>query len=146
MRLLTLQQIFFQHFLEKEEVLSEIAALAEKLGIASGNIYDELKKREEEYSTAIGHGLAIPHAKTDLIHSPAILFFKLEQVIDWSGDEVCMIIAILTPRSEAGIHLSILSRLSRKLMHREFRERLEAAQTQQEVFDLFRLIEEEDNE
>ncbi|HFU4518514.1 TPA: PTS sugar transporter subunit IIA [Streptococcus suis] len=146
MKLLTLEQIVFYHFLEKEDVLHEIARLAERLGLADGNIYPDLKKREEEYSTAIGHGIAIPHAKTNRIKIPALILIKNDDVIDWSGDAVDTVIAILTPDTQAGVHLTILSRLSRKLMHQEFRERLTGTQTKEEVLDLFQLVEEESNE
>jgi fructose-specific PTS system IIA-like component len=84
--------------------------------------------REEVYSTGMGHGFAIPHCKTDSVSSSSIGILKLKRPIEWGsldGEPVRMVILMAMRESDPGnAHLQVLSRLARKLMHEEFREKL----------------------
>lgn len=122
----------------KEEVLSTLA----KVAAANNKINNEkdyieaVLKREEEYSTAVGFGVAIPHGKSDAVNEPFFMFATVNQ-IDWNsldGEPVDMVFLIGVPMSDAGsTHLKILAALSRKLMKAPFRDSLREAKTSEEI-------------
>jgi fructose-specific PTS system IIA-like component len=101
---------------------------------AAGRIEDRRRMeeavwaREAVYSTGLGHGFAIPHCKTDLVHADSIGILKLKQPIEWGsldGAPVSMVILLaLSDSNPKGSHMKVFSRLARKLMNEEFRGRL----------------------
>ncbi len=117
------------HATSKEDVLQQLA----KIAAAEGKVNNESKyieavlKREEEFSTAVGFGVAIPHGKTDAVNEPFFMFAKVDN-LDWNamdGEPVNMVFLIGVPMSDASsTHLKILASLSRKLMKAPFREGL----------------------
>lgn len=127
----------------KDEALKEISNKALALGIVSQEIITDLQQREAEYSTAIGHGIAIPHARTNRVLRPALIVLKSGCMIDWDGDDVNLCIAILTPENQSQVHLQILSKISRQLMHPEFREALIELSHPQDITKLIKKIEED---
>lgn len=127
----------------KEEVIRELAKLAD----AEGRLEDieayvkAVLHREEDYSTAVGFGVAIPHGKTNAVKEPFLIFAKVNQV-DWDaldGEPVDLVFMIGVPEESAGsLHLKILAGISRKLMKDEFREGLRASQTEADVIELLK--------
>ncbi len=96
------------------------------------NIWD----REETYSTDIGFGFAIPHAKTTNVDKTAISICRLTNPINWGTQEVSMVI-MLTIKEEPGVseneHMRIFSVLARKIMNKEFREGLMACHSGEQI-------------
>lgn len=124
----------------RDEALRFLAAR----GATSGQIIDVEKvvgtaiARESQGSTAVGDGIAIPHAKTDGAQAPFIGFARLQEPISWGpqGDPVNLVFLIAVPEAAAGNeHLKILANLSRSLARREVRERLLGALTTDEIFE-----------
>ncbi|SKA78701.1 PTS system IIA component, Fru family [Caloramator quimbayensis] len=87
----------------------------------------QVKKREEEFSTAVGFDIAIPHGKCIHVKKASVAFARLKNKIKWSEDEsVKYIFLLAVPDSEAGDkHLQIIAQLSRNIMRDEFRRKLE---------------------
>ena len=85
-------------------------------------------KREEEGTTGIGEGIAIPHAKTDAVSAPGLATMLVPQGVDYDaldGQPVHMnFFLIAAPNTEDNVHLEVLSRLSMLLMDDEFRTNL----------------------
>lgn len=123
---------------DKETIIRNLAEIA----YAQGKVEDKEKyvtavlKREEEYSTAVGFHVAIPHGKTDAVKSPFFMYGKVDKV-DWKaldGEPVDHVFLIGVPdEAEGKTHLQILAKLSRKLMKSEFREELVKANTPDEL-------------
>lgn len=115
------------------------AAIAELVGIAArtGKVTDPAAvaagalAREATVSTGLGDGIAIPHAKTDAVSEPVVVYARSRAGIDWSsrdGIPATELFLIAVPEHAAGdAHLSILSALSRKLVNPQFRSELSAA-------------------
>jgi len=84
--------------------------------------------REETYSTGLGHGFAIPHAKTDAVNAASIGVLKLRKPVEWGSLDdkpVEMVILLAARDSDAGgAQMQVFSRLARKLMDDEFRSEL----------------------
>ncbi len=127
----------------REEALNKLAIIAYEEGrIASVSDYVEaVLKREGEYSTAVGFGVAIPHGKTDAVKEPFLMFAKVNPM-DWKaldGEYIDIIFLIGVPEEESGaMHLKILASLSRKLMKQEFREALRNVSTEDELITLLK--------
>lgn len=96
-----------------------------------------LEAREALSSTGIGFEVAIPHGKTDAVNCPVIAFAKAPDGIEWDsldGDPAKLIFMIGVPEAAEGDeHLRILALLSRRLIDDDFRNRLKAAITVEDV-------------
>ena len=115
------------------------AAIAELVGIAArtGRVSDpagvvtSALAREALVSTGLGDGIAIPHAKTDAVSEPVVVYARSRAGIDWSsrdGAPASDLFLIAVPEQAAGdAHLIILGALSRKLVNAQFRSELSAA-------------------
>lgn len=131
------QNIFLEQPLTtQEEVFQFLADQAVALEIASDRqeVYDKLLEREQEGTTGMMDGFAIPHAKAATITEPALIIVRLKQGIDWQsldGSLSAFIIALFIPAAEAGTsHLKLLSSVARLLMREEVTTQLKAAQNQ----------------
>lgn len=117
------------------------------LGVATGQVSDAATvitaalAREAQISTAVGHGIAIPHAKSSGAARPLVAFARAEG-IDWnspSGDLAQIVFLISVPESAAGDeHLRILAKLSRALAKPDVREQLMSAPTADAVLGVLR--------
>ena len=122
----------------------EAASQAEAIDVlvdlhdASGNINDRGKyrqavlDREAQFSTAVGDGVAIPHAKTDAVVRPGLAAITVPAGVDWNapdGKPSDLIFMIAAPEGQANVHLEVLAKLSMLLMHEDFGDALRAAKT-----------------
>lgn len=111
----------------KEEVLEFISKKAEKLGITknSEGLLKDLWKREGEFSTGLQDGFAIPHAKSEYVEYPSIIYIKSKNGIEWEtfdDSKVKYIFNLLVPKeNKDNIHLKMLSKLATCLMEEEFK-------------------------
>lgn len=132
----------------KADVINE---LVEKLHSA-GRLNDEKKfkeailAREAQSTTGIGEGIAIPHAKTSAVKTPAIAFGRSNKGVDYEaldGQPSKLFFMIAASEAANNAHLETLSRLSSLLMDADLREKLMSAKTPTEVLDA---IDEKENE
>lgn len=98
----------------------------------------EFWKRESVYSTGLGYGFAIPHCKNGLVNCHSICVFRLDKPIKWDSSDkkpVGMIIAMAIKDGETAgdSHMQIFSRLAKKIMCREFRNKLRILLSEHEV-------------
>lgn len=118
------------HVKDKADVIEQMAAVFEREGyLCDRELFcQDVLDREKEFPTYIGYGIALPHGKSDGAAEAGLCIARLEKEIVWdeeSGDKADFIIMIAVRKSDAAdLHLQILSKLSRMLMHEEFRERL----------------------
>lgn len=132
----------------KQEVIDE---LVDKLYSADRlNDKEEYKKailkRESEFSTGIGDGIAIPHAKTAAVKTPALAFGRSTAGLDYDaldGAPVNIFFMIAASEGANNTHIETLSRLSTLLMNPGFKEGLLAAKTEDEILSLIDSQEEE---
>ena len=126
---------------DKEEALKELTERIDIEGIPAGvdQIYTALIEREKLGSTGIGAEVAIPHAKIKGIPSLVGAFARSEKGIDYhSVDDkpVKWIFLLLASDNAAGKHLKALARISRLMKSQTFRQKMEKAGTQQDMYDL----------
>ena len=121
----------------KEEAINQLIELM----TTNGNILDKEKykqvvlKREEEGSTGIGEGIAIPHGKTDAVTKPGLSAMVVPNGVEFNsldGQPAKLLFLIAAPNTKDNVHLDVLSRLSTLLMDTEFRKALLNAKTPEE--------------
>ena len=133
---------------DKVNIIKELARLHEKTGVL--NDYDgyvkALMAREEQSSTGIGEGIAIPHAKTEFVKEPALAMGRKPEGIDYDsldGEPATLFFMIAAPDGANNTHIETLARLSQLLLDDDFKEALENAKTADEVLEIINKAEAE---
>lgn len=116
----------------KEDAILEMASLLYKAKkITDLDVFvDAVKKRELEFTTGIGDGIAIPHGESSVVKTACIAYGRSEKGVEWKSlDErsVYSIFMLAIPCQEDEAHLEMLSNLARKLMHKEVKEAVRQA-------------------
>ncbi len=96
-------------------------------------------EREAVISTAIGDGIALPHARLPNIKKPIICFFRLKVPIDYGSPDnkpVSMLFLELTDKKDDGMQLNIIAQISRIISFSNNRERLLAAQKEEDIYNI----------
>ena len=118
----------------KRQALSLAAEIAARLyGLKAGDVLDALLVREEEGSTGVGAGVAVPHARLRGLDRVRGIFLRLETPIDFQAVDdqpVDLVFALLAPAGALSEHLRALARVSRALRRPDLREQLRQARTQ----------------
>ncbi len=99
--------------------------------------------RERDFSTALGHGIAVPHAQIDQVLNPIIAFGKSEEGIDWDspdGAPVRYVFFVVTPRGAADVHVDILASIARSMADPNNRALLHEATDQGRLFEILQRI------
>lgn len=127
--------------LSKKDVLSELTDVLDQAGkLQNRQLFVEaLMEREEQSTTGVGDGIAIPHAKSQAVKSPAIAFGRSEAGIDYDsldGQAANLFFMIAATEGANDIHLQALSRLAGFLMDAQFTKNLRQAKTAEEVLYL----------
>lgn len=145
--------------LNKESILlggapkskSEAIDMLVELQVKGGNIADkdEYKKgilaREEKGSTAVGEGIAIPHAKSEAVKAPSLAAMTVPEGVDYEAldDEPSNLLFMIAAPNDGDVHLEVLSRLMTILMDEDFREKLLNAKDKDEFL---KIIDDMENE
>ncbi len=132
----------------KNEALDQMVDLMAR----SGKINDleayrrQVYLREEESTTGIGDGIAIPHGKCDAVTRPGLAAMVVREGVEFDaldGEPVNLIFLIAAPNTEDNVHLDVLSKLSVLLMDEKFVEDLKNAKT---VDDFLQIVDAADEE
>ena len=116
----------------KQEALDQVIDLM----VLSGRINDreayrkQVYAREEESTTGIGEGIAIPHGKCGAVSRPGLAAMVVKDGVDFDsldGEPVSLIFLIAAPDTEDNVHLDVLSKLSVLMMDEDFAESLRNA-------------------
>ncbi len=132
----------------KQEALDALVALMAK----SGKINDEaayrklVYAREEESTTGIGEGIAIPHGKGDAVNAPGLAAMVVKDGVEFDsldGEPVTLLFLIAAPNTEDNVHLDVLSKLSMMLMDEKFTSDLRNAKSPEEFLAVIDQADEE---
>ena len=116
--------------IEAEDKLSLIQQIVDKIDregymCDKEQIHKDVLDREKVFSTYIDYGIGIPHGKSDGVEEPGVCIVRLKTPIQWTDEEdekVDLVIMIaVRNQSDNNLHMQILSKISRNLMHEEFR-------------------------
>ena len=102
--------------------------------------------REEESTTGVGEGIAIPHGKGNAVKEPGLAAMVIKNGVDFEAlddEPVDLLFLIAAPDTKDNVHLDVLSKLSMMLMDEDFRNNLKNAST---VDEFLKIIDEADEE
>lgn len=102
--------------------------------------------REEESTTGIGEGIAIPHGKGDAVDGPGLAAMVVKDGVDFESlddEPATLFFLIAAPNTEDNVHLDVLSKLSMMLMDENFTASLRSAKTPEEFLDIIDRADEE---
>ncbi|HCD45081.1 MAG TPA: PTS mannose transporter subunit IIAB [Lachnoclostridium sp.] len=125
---------------EAIEWLANLAGMENRLSDRSV-FCQKVREREEQVSTDMGFGIAIPHGKTDAVKDPFVAVAKLRDPIIWNeetGSKIDLIFMLGSPAtSEDNVHLVIMSELARRLMDDEFLKEIRSAERPETILKYF---------
>ena len=124
----------------KSEAIDKLVALHQ----AAGNLTDSEKfkedilKREEHSTTAIGEGIAVPHAKSSAFKNPALSFITVPSGVDYNAPDgkKTDLLFMIAATEDGDVHLEILSRLMVMLMDADFANAIRNAKSAEELLKL----------
>lgn len=121
-------------------------SLLEKLSFLFSNsteeklmLFDAFLSREDLGSTALGHGVAIPHIRTALVTNPKLAIIHLSTPINFDAEDskpVDIIFAIIAPENNCSEHLNLLAQCSSLLSSPNFRDNIRQANNADDVYKL----------
>jgi Kef-type K+ transport system membrane component KefB/mannitol/fructose-specific phosphotransferase system IIA component (Ntr-type) len=117
-------------------------ALAQAGGIQNqDHVLATIMTRETDYGTALGSGIAIPHARIETVKNPVIAFGRSESGIEWDapdGRPVRYIFMLATPIGVEDVHVQILALIARNMANPESEKRLQGAVNANQIENLLR--------
>lgn len=100
--------------MSRAEVIRTLAA-----ALASGNDAERISRsalaREEEESTYLGHGLAVPHARLEGLPAPLVCLAPCPDGTEWNGERATLVALLVVPAERPELHLALLGTLARHL-------------------------------
>ena len=131
---------------KKEHIIKELICPIIKTGFTNSEetLYKAILDREALGSTAIGKGVAIPHAETTSIKEKIIVFGRSKKGIDFDAIDskpVNLFFMIISPHREISPHLKILARIFRFLKDKTFRDALMNAKSSEDIMELIAMEE-----
>lgn len=131
----------------KSEAIDMLVDLQVKGGcIADREVYKKgILAREDKGSTAVGEGIAIPHAKSEAVKAPSLAAMTVPAGVDYEAldDEPSNLLFMIAAPNDGDVHLEVLSRLMTILMDEDFREKLLNAKDKEEFL---KVIDDMENE
>lgn len=126
---------------DKKDVLNQMVDLMEKSGKVSDkeNYLAAVFAREEEGTTGVGDGIAIPHGRCTGVNKPGLAAMVLPQGVEYEAlddEAVNLIFLIAAPEGAGNVHITILSKLSMMLMDDTFTESLRKAKSVEEFLNI----------
>ena len=122
----------------KKQVLDELSKLAEKkLKINSTTLLESLTRREKLGSTAVGNGIAIPHANVINIEKPYVFVSTLAHSLDFNSPDdqpVDIIFLLIAPENNGSEHLQALALISRLLRNKDLTTKLRGCKNTESAF------------
>ena len=126
---------------DKKETLDLAVELMAKSGKLSDveKYREQVYAREEESTTGIGEGIAIPHGKCDAVKAPGLAAMVIKNGVEYEsldGEPVTLLFMIAAPNTKDNVHLDVLSKLSVMLMDENFTTSLRNAKSVEEFLQI----------
>ncbi len=127
--------------ISKKQILEQISSLISKQDedVNYQEVLEKLLQRERIGNTAIGHGVAIPHARIKELHKPRCTLISLNKAINFAEQEttaVDLIFGLLVPEHATEEHLKILAEIAKKMQDKNFREELRHAKDNTDLYQI----------
>lgn len=127
---------------DKESAIDELIALLDDAALISdaAKLKRIVWEREQQRSTGIGEGLAIPHGKCDVSPNLVMAMGRPDPPIEFGAIDhqpARLVILLASPPSKTSDHIQALGRITRLMSDRAFREAAYTAESAEALYDLF---------
>ncbi len=129
-----------EHWPAIVELIDRLVAVSTLPAEMREEILEALKFREEQVSTGVGYGVAIPHAFSEKLDKVVTIFGRSKVGIDFESLDqkpVHFVILFLVPKKDYHLHLQTLAAIAKMFTNIEIRRRLGLAECPQEILDIF---------
>ena len=131
---------------DKLEIIDELVDIITKSGKARNKkaLASAILARENLGSTAIGNGVAVPHAKIDGIKHTVLAFGRSVAGVDFSsldGEKTHLFFILISPKDDIGAHLKILAKISHLIKDRFMVGLFKKARSKKEVLSMITNLE-----
>lgn len=137
---LSADAVFRSQATSKRQVLQDIARQAHQLtGLPERDVLHALVERERLGSTAMGCGIAIPHARFDRLSEMKAIFVRAQRPVEYDAPDdapVDLFFALLAPKEGNATHLRAMARISRLLRNSHSCEKIRQAVTTEVIYNL----------
>lgn len=124
---------------DKPGIIAELTRhLAERTGGNYSDVLDAVQEREAGWSTGVGFGVAIPHARSSAVSRLTLVCGVSPEPVPYDsidGEPVRLFFLIVGPEQSGGQHVKVLSRIARLVRREELRERLCRARSADEFYE-----------
>ena len=125
----------------KAEIISELVDVISKSGKVKNKkaLSDAIMEREKLGSTAIGNGVAVPHAKIEGIKQTVLAFGRSVAGVDFNsldGEKTHLFFMLISPKDDIGAHLKILAKISHLIKDRFMVGLFKNAKSKKEVLSI----------
>ena len=131
-----------QDLTNKKNVLELVSNhLSKKIGIEKDEIFQNLYAREKLGTTALGNGVALPHAKIDSLKNIQTLLVHLNSGIDFDAVDkklVDVIIVLLVPNVNSDVHVKALAEIASILDNKNFMKGVRKAKSPTDIISLLK--------
>ncbi len=133
---------------DKEAVITELVDLLDANGLLLDRdvALDAVLTRERTRSTGTGAGIAIPHGKCNAVKELIMAIGIAHEPVEFEsvdGKPVTILILLVSPADQTGPHIQALASISRLMLNKEFKQKLEQAASTDEVYELLNNTENE---
>ena len=128
----------------KDAVLAELVSLALPEGPQRDGLLADVRKREAQFTTALGDGIAMPHARSRHVSSLSLSVSRPQTPIEFNaadGRPVQIAFLVASPADSPGVHIEALRALSRLFQDQDVMSDLRAATSPEAFLDVLRLAE-----
>lgn len=131
---------------DKSEIISNLVGLACRAGVVKNKkaLIDALAEREKLGSTAIGNGVAVPHAKIDAIKTTILAFGRSSGGVDFNsldGENTYIFFMLISPKEDIGTHLKVLAKISHLIKDRFMVSLFRKVKSKKEVLSIISNLE-----
>ncbi|MDH4202976.1 MAG: PTS sugar transporter subunit IIA [Phycisphaerae bacterium] len=137
---------------KRDDVISELVkSLVDRQkmkGVDAKNLAKAVVKRENEASTGIGKGVAVPHVKHESVTEPVAVVGCSQQGIDFASldkQPVYSVVLLLSPTANPDKHLQAMETIFKNLQKDDFRRFLRQAQTAEAIIEAIKDADEDDS-
>ncbi|MDO8535580.1 MAG: PTS sugar transporter subunit IIA [Candidatus Omnitrophota bacterium] len=135
---------------DKSEIIDELVEIITKSGKAKNKkaLASAILARENLGSTAIGNGVAVPHAKIDGIKQTVLAFGRSGVGVDFNsldGEKTHLFFMLISPKEDIGAHLKILAKISHLIKDRFMVGLFKKAKSKKEVLSVIATLEKSAN-
>lgn len=133
------QVVYYTDLQSKKQVLEKVSDLfcEQSPWLNQKEVFNCLLERERVSSTALGHGVAIPHCRSNIIKKPLACLISLDHSIDFDSldkEPVNLIFGLIVPEENHKQHLALLSEVAKLLSNENIRNSLSTAHSSNDLY------------